>query len=460
MTEPEDTSLMDTTMPLRPRANKAPRQHTPDAIDEPEIWDDNEANIEGHVKSVNEETQNKRQKQIVTPSTKKQRRQPGYALKTEVRTSNIPGAGKGLFMLETARKGDRVATYVGEVLTPEQAKDADSDYIVKVNSKVYLDAKNVVKDNQGRYVNYGGPGLTNNARLGSGRTYTVCKKTGRPYISIIATKTIQPREEVRMPYGRGWVWPWQKRAQNTHLQHMQVPAHIEPDEQQARNEDSRQQACSNIKLAITSMVETAVKMGRHSKRRIQALWNTAIHWALKGRAEQSESAVERLVRMVAAKSEDMQNIIGEQRNMHHGGRGRGSARRGGRGRGSARYGGRGRGRGRSRYSGRGMDRRANGAIARSGACIIKDRRHSAAPAMRAMSDTMAAHLAKTSQQHKNNATSAQVTKTKTPDNNELVVAPKVALPKSQVKQQVTNAKAIRPDTHNEPRTAMRQVDKL
>ena len=310
-----------------------------DNISEPEMWSNKEAEVLGHTNIA----RSSNSVQHVEPSTKMQRRQPGYALKTEVRQSTIHGAGKGLFMLEPARKGDRVAVYVGKLMTAEQAESANSDYIVKIHSNLYLDAKDVLNDNKGRYVNHAGPGYTNNARLGSGRSPAICKATGRPWISIIATKNIEPQEEVFMPYGRGWVWPWQKRAQKAAHQHMMTTATIQKGAQRTQENGNAGKACTNIRSALESMVNTAVKMGSHSKRTVQALWNTAVHWAMKDYKQKSMQAVMKLTRLI----QQMQNSQDEgnqsahipkpqQQHGHYNRRGRGRGRgysRGGRGRG-------------------------------------------------------------------------------------------------------------------------------
>ena len=56
-------------------------------------------------------------------STWKDKTQPMYALNTEVNESKQKGAGLGLFMLEKAKKGKRVAVYAGELITQKQADD-------------------------------------------------------------------------------------------------------------------------------------------------------------------------------------------------------------------------------------------------------------------------------------------------------------------------------------------------
>ena len=106
----------------------------------------------------------------ITPSTREQRRQPWYALQTEVRPSTKPGAGLGLFMVEKAVLGDRVAVYGGDVMDAEQAAQCDSDYIVRIHVNQYLGGERIIPHHFGRYVNYGGAGTddTNNALLGYG----------------------------------------------------------------------------------------------------------------------------------------------------------------------------------------------------------------------------------------------------------------------------------------------------
>ena len=244
-----DTKLEKTT-PSTEQTDGHQNDNT-EVIEDPAMWMPDEAQILGHARPGPKTESKKISTESVTPSTKRQRRQPGYALKTEVRQSTIPGAGDGLFMLETAKKGDRVAVYFGDRLTAEQAKNRDSDYIVKVNKNLYLDARDVLESNKGRYVNHGGPGYTNNARLGSGRTPATCRRTGRPWISIIAQKTIKPGDEIFMPYGKGWIWPWQNRAKCKRMQHMQVQAQIIPGKGELDTTQSNAKSkCTELRTSI------------------------------------------------------------------------------------------------------------------------------------------------------------------------------------------------------------------
>jgi len=136
-------------------------------------------------------------------STAEQRKQPAYALNTTVQKSTIPGAGNGLFMREKAVQGDRIAIYAGKVLTAIEASKSSSQYIVQIAKDKFLDASEVLGRN-GRYINHSGPGSKSNAKISASRRLFTDPKTGQPYVSIFATRTIKPGEEVLMHYGKGW----------------------------------------------------------------------------------------------------------------------------------------------------------------------------------------------------------------------------------------------------------------
>lgn len=139
------------------------------------------------------------------------KRPPGYTCKTEARQSTIPGAGLGLFMLEEAKAGDRVAVYTGTPLTAAEAAHSTSPYLFQVNKNLVLDAQDPTHAN-GRYINDGAvAGREVNARFGAARFAVTCKETGRPYVSVRATRTIPAGTEVLASYGRGY---WGKSGFN------------------------------------------------------------------------------------------------------------------------------------------------------------------------------------------------------------------------------------------------------
>ena len=135
------------------------------------------------------------------PSTPAQKRQKAYALHTRVEKSQIPGAGLGLVMQERAKRDERVAIYSGDLFTKEQAEASNSKYIMQIGP-YYLDGEKV-HHAAGRYVNYA-PAAEANARIRAGTKPTWDDKNKRWWVSIKATKTIKPNEEITMPYGQAY----------------------------------------------------------------------------------------------------------------------------------------------------------------------------------------------------------------------------------------------------------------
>jgi hypothetical protein len=148
----------------------------------------------------------------VKPSTWREKARPMFTLKTEVRPSSIPGAGMGLWLVEDAIKGERLAIYTGEVIDATEAASRTSAYMWKVNKKTFVDAEKDLS-RKGRYVNDGGKsGKENNARMSRKRSLNVCKKTGVRWTGIVASKNIKAPAEIFMSYGKAYVWPEKKVA--------------------------------------------------------------------------------------------------------------------------------------------------------------------------------------------------------------------------------------------------------
>jgi SET domain-containing protein len=86
----------------------------------------------------------------------------------EVKESNIPGAGKGLFTKEFIPKGSRITEYKGRIRTWKEVENEDGNYyIFYVNADCVIDASRQKKV-LARYINDAKglkkiKGLTNNA---------------------------------------------------------------------------------------------------------------------------------------------------------------------------------------------------------------------------------------------------------------------------------------------------------
>ena len=115
----------------------------------------------------------------------------------EVKPSTIPGSGQGLFTKIFIEKGTRIIEYKGKVTTWKEVKDDwDNVYLYTINPRHVIDARNQ-KRSLARYVNDAKgitrvKGITNNAEF-----YNEGLKA-----FVIATKNIQPGEEILVNYGK------------------------------------------------------------------------------------------------------------------------------------------------------------------------------------------------------------------------------------------------------------------
>ena len=125
--------------------------------------------------------------------------------KVVVKASTIPGAGNGLFLLESVKRGERLTCYSGKRITASQARDSKSPYIVQISKHIFLDAQGPGHC-AGKFINCGRK--TNrdiNARLSAANTYNVCKVTQIKWISIFAicdiNASVSHPVEIYIDYG-------------------------------------------------------------------------------------------------------------------------------------------------------------------------------------------------------------------------------------------------------------------
>ncbi len=117
----------------------------------------------------------------------------------KVKTSTIPGAGKGLFTTRMIPKGSIITEYLGKIST---WKDADHDegnnaYIYYINRNHVIDAKGSTAF--AHYANDGSgfrkiKGVTNNSE------YVVQGKQ----VFIVAKRDIEAKEEILVGYGKDY----------------------------------------------------------------------------------------------------------------------------------------------------------------------------------------------------------------------------------------------------------------
>jgi SET domain-containing protein len=116
-----------------------------------------------------------------------------------IRTSLIPGAGKGLFTKHAVKKGSYIVEYKGRRTTwDDVAHDADNMYICYIHDAFVIDGRNHV-DDLARYAN-DAAGLTRVKGLANNAHYVYDKD--RVYIE--ATKDIAAGAEIFVSYGKGY----------------------------------------------------------------------------------------------------------------------------------------------------------------------------------------------------------------------------------------------------------------
>lgn len=129
----------------------------------------------------------------------------------EVKESNIPGAGKGLFTNQFIPKGTRIIEYKGRVRTWQEAQYDDTNYyIFFVNEEHVIDAKRQTKS-LARYINDASgltkvKGLRNNAQF-------ICEGL-KVYVESI--KDIPAGGEILVGYGKDY-WQVIRRNQKIDL---------------------------------------------------------------------------------------------------------------------------------------------------------------------------------------------------------------------------------------------------
>jgi SET domain-containing protein len=127
----------------------------------------------------------------------------------EVRQTNIPGAGKGLFTSKDIKRGTRIIEYKGRIRTWKEVEhDADNPYIFYVADDHVIDASNA-HESLGRYINDAKglnkiKGLNNNAQF---------VHDGRR-VFIEATRDIPAGSEIFVSYGKEY---WHVMRQNQKL---------------------------------------------------------------------------------------------------------------------------------------------------------------------------------------------------------------------------------------------------
>ena len=148
-------------------------------------------------------------------------------MRVKVAPSQIEGAGLGLYLMQNARMGKRIARYSGKAMTLDEKTESDnragrhSQYCVKIHNNLYLDAADS-RHFEGRFINDASraKGFKVNARFAAGYTVNECSTTGFKWVSIFATRRIRAGEEIFLDYGDEF---WVNMRNNDHQPHTHTP---------------------------------------------------------------------------------------------------------------------------------------------------------------------------------------------------------------------------------------------
>ena len=129
----------------------------------------------------------------------------------EIKKSQLPSAGHGLWAKKNFKRGEVVVKYDGEIITwkecerRNEAQEGYGGYYMYINKKKCIDAQHTIWAH-GRYANDAAglcrvEGIRNNAK------YEISKGE----VFIVATRTIKAGEEIFVSYGKGY-WNTMKKA--------------------------------------------------------------------------------------------------------------------------------------------------------------------------------------------------------------------------------------------------------
>lgn len=168
-----------------------------------------------------------------------------------VRTSTIPGSGKGLFTKTFIPQGTRIAEYTGKVTAWKDAdhEDGDNAYIYYVKRSHVIDAK-TDKRSIARYANDAKgitrvPGITNNCEY--------VEEGVRVYIH--AKRDIPAGSEILVPYGPEY---WQVIRYNRKLA-VNEATKKEGKKSQARNAKTKKRKTKKTEATKTKAKKTKAK---------------------------------------------------------------------------------------------------------------------------------------------------------------------------------------------------------
>ena len=150
----------------------------------------------------------------------------------EVKESQIPGAGKGLFTKRDIKKGERIVEYLGEIITEAECdRRAEKDqygYIFFINKSRCIDAFHT-PEAIARYAN-DAKGLSRIKGLNNNCCYSIYQNRGW----IEAEKNIKAGSEILVSYGAEY---WREIRYNIKLDAEKVKKLVNEKDRSKKEEE-------------------------------------------------------------------------------------------------------------------------------------------------------------------------------------------------------------------------------
>lgn len=120
----------------------------------------------------------------------------------QIKSSNINGAGQGLFATKDFKRNEKITSYGGTQVSLDTYRNNPSGYGFLITRNLILDASST-QSGWGRYANNC---RNQNKQAGEcrGNNAKIVGNTQRRTANIKATKNIKAGEEIFVPYSRGY----------------------------------------------------------------------------------------------------------------------------------------------------------------------------------------------------------------------------------------------------------------
>ena len=122
--------------------------------------------------------------------------------KLQIKTSQIPNSGNGLYTTQDIKKGQVIVPYGGKVITIEEYRESGSTYGIHINKKYILDGAST-QSGLGRWAN-SCTSRNKKSKDCRGNNAKIAINAKNMTANLKATRNISSGEEIFLSYGRGF----------------------------------------------------------------------------------------------------------------------------------------------------------------------------------------------------------------------------------------------------------------